>query len=284
MRKIGIVTDSVANLSPEVIAEKNINVIPLKISLGDDVYRDGVDLTAGEFYRLLENTEEIPHLSAPTSGEFLEMFETLREEGYESAICILCSNSIFPAFNAACEARDLVRPFPVMVIDSHAVSMSQGFMVLEAVRGAEEGLTITEVVDLVWKLRSRVHFYGLVGMLHYLVRFRRLGKVEAYFRALFNIKPIIAIDYEKGIIHSVARVKSHQQGLNYFLQKIEEELFKGGELHVAVVHAGEQDEAEKLYNLITQKFKCAEHYIQELTPAIGCFTGPGFFGVNFYVV
>jgi len=284
MRKIGIVTDSIANLAPQIVAEKNIKVIPHKIALGNNLYRDGIDLTPEEFYRLLENTEDIPLLSPPTSGEFLEMFETLREEGYESALCILCSNSISPAFNAACEARDLVRPFPVMVIDSHAVSISQGFLVLEAVRGAEEGLTIPETVDLVWKLRSRVHFYGLVGIPHYLVRFRRMGKVEAYFRALFNIKPIITMDYEKGTIQPAARVKSHQQGQNFFLQKIEEELLKGEKLYAAVIHAGEQDEAEKLYSSITQKFKCAEDYLLELTPAVGCYTGPGFFGVSFYVL
>jgi DegV family protein with EDD domain len=284
MRKIGIVTDSVANLLPEVAAEKKIKVIPLKITLGSKTYLDGVDLTAGEFYHLLEKSEEIPGVSPPNSGKFLEMFETLREEGYESAICILSSTNISPAYNAACEARDMVRPFPVMVIDSHAATMSQGFMVLEAIKGADEGLTITEVVEKVWNLRSRVHFYGLVGMLHYLVRFKRLGKVSAYFRALFNIKPIITIDSEDGTIQSVARVKSRQQGLNYFLKKIEEELSLGGEqLHVAVVHADEAQEAEKLYEMISQKFKCEELYLQELTPAIGCHIGPGVIGVNFFV-
>ncbi|RJX23413.1 MAG: DegV family protein, partial [Dethiobacter sp.] len=101
MRKIGIVTDSVANLLPEVAAEKKIKVIPLKITLGSKTYLDGVDLTAGEFYHLLEKSEEIPGVSPPNSGKFLEMFETLREEGYESAICILSSTNISPAYNAA---------------------------------------------------------------------------------------------------------------------------------------------------------------------------------------
>jgi fatty acid-binding protein DegV len=121
-------------------------------------------------------------------------------------------------------------------------------------------------------------------MLHYLVRFKRLGKVSAYFRALFNIKPVITIDNEDGAFHSVAKVKSPQQALNYFLKKIEAELSLGGKhLHVAVVHADEAQEAEKLYAMIAREFNCAELYLQELTPAMGCYTGPGVIGVNFYV-
>jgi DegV family protein with EDD domain len=284
MRKIGIITDSVANLDSKIVTERNIKVLPLKISIGRQTYRDGVDLTAGEFYRLLEKTEDIPSVEPPDSGEFLEIFETVRNEGYEGAVCILSSSSMTQSYSASCEARDLIRPFPVVVIDSRTSTMSQGFMVLEAVTAAEEGLAITDVVERVWKLRSMVQFYGLVGMLHYLVRCKRLGKFSAYLRALFNIKPIITINSEDGTIHSIARVKSREQGIRYFLKKIDGEMASGKkDLHVAVVHADEKEEAEKLVESISKRYKCKDIFIQELTPAIGCVTGPGVIGVNFYV-
>ena len=284
MRKIGIITDSVANLDPKIVEERNIKVIPLKISIGRQTFRDGVDLTAGDFYRLLEKTEDIPSVEPPDSGEFLEIFETVRNEGYEGAVCILSSSSMTQSYSAACEARDLIRPFPVVVIDSRTSTMSQGFMVLEAVKAAEEGLAITDVVEKVWNLRTKVNFYGLVGMLHYLVRCKRLGKFSAYLRALCNIKPIITINSEDGTIHSIARVKSREQGIKYFLKKIEVAMASGEKgLHIAVVHAAESEEAEKLVKSISELYKCKEIFIQELTPAIGCVTGPGVIGVNFYV-
>jgi DegV family protein with EDD domain len=208
----------------------------------------------------------------------------MKEEGYEGVVCILSSSNISQDYNAACEARDLIRPFPVVVIDSHTSTMSQGFMVLEAVKCAEDALPLTEIVERVWSLRSKIHFYCLAGVLHYLVRSKRLGKVSAYLRALLNIKPIITINNEDGTIQSIAKVKSRREGFNYFFKKIEGELSRnGGKLHVAVVHAAEKEEAEKLLQEISQKFKCAEIFLGELPPALGCYTGPGVVGVNFFV-
>ena len=42
---VKIVTDSVADLPPQVVEELAITVIPLHVCFGTEVYRDGVDLT-----------------------------------------------------------------------------------------------------------------------------------------------------------------------------------------------------------------------------------------------
>lgn len=284
MGKIGIITNSVANLSSEIVKEKDIKVIPLKIKLGKQTFLDGIELKANDFYELLEKTEDVPLLEPPESEEFLKIFEALKDDGYEEAICILSSSSISLDYGAACEARDLVRPFPVVVIDSHTSTMCQGFMVLEAVRGVEAGLPLTEIVEKIWNMRLQVHFYAFAGMLHYLVRTKRLGKLSAYSRALLNIKPIITINKKNGTVQPMAKVKSRQEGVNFFLKKIDAELSGSGKkLHLAVVHSAEKHEAEMLLQEIEQKYNCAETYLEELTPALGCFTGPGVIGVSFFV-
>ncbi len=284
MSKVGIVTDSGANLPSELIEEKRIKVVPLKINLDGKTYLDGVDLAPGSFSPMLDEAEDIPEISAPTSLEFLEIFESMKEEGFESAVCILLGNNICHSYNLACEARDLVRPFPVVIIDSHAASMNQGFMVLEAARAAEEGLPTTEVVDRAWHLRPLIAFYGLAGTVHYLVRSRRLGKGAAFFRALLNIKPIITINKDDGRIHSVAKVTSSRKGLHYLLGKLEEAVSPEKELHAAVLYADEAGEARELFQQIKRKFNCAELYLQELTPVISSQTGPGSVGVSFYAL
>ena len=282
MKKVGIVTDSVANLPPEILKDKNIKVIPIKVIFGRRTYLDGADLTAGEFYSRIEESEVLPVIEPPTSGEFCEIFESLKDEGYEGAVCILMSNNIFPSFNAASEARNLMRPFPVVVVDSHTASMSQGFMALEALRAAEEGLTIPEVVERAWGVRSSLHFYGMVGMLHYLVRAKRIGKFSAFLRALSNVKPIITIDADDGRIKPFARVKSKAQCYRFFLEQIEKNMPSGGKLHAAVLHAAEAKEAQVFFEMLKERYKDGELYLQELTPGIGFHTGPGLIGVSFY--
>lgn len=281
-KKVGIVTDSVANLPPQILEEKDIKVIPMKIAFGRRIYEDGVDLTAGEFYEKIEESEVLPTIESPTSGEFCEIFESMQEEGYEGAVCILMSNNIFPSFDAASEARNLMRPFTVVVVDSHTASMSQGFMVLEALKAAEEGLTIPEVVERAWNIRPNLHFYGMVGMLHYLVRARRMGKFSAFMRALLNVKPVITIDADDGKIKPVGRVKSKKQSFQYFMEQIEKDVPPQAKLHAAVLHAAEAEAAQELYNMLKEKYPDGEIYLQELTPGIGYHTGPGLIGVSFY--
>lgn len=284
MKRIGVVTDSIANLPSDVILEKDIKVLPVKIAFGLDVYLDGVDLKPVDFYRLMESSRFPPVIAPPSSRDFLDMFESMREEGYEGAVCILCCN-LCQSYSPACEARDFLRPFPVMIIDSHTVSMSQGFLVLEAVKAAEKGLPITDIVDRVWNLRPRVRFFALAGMLHYLVRSGRMGKFQAYLRALLNITPVLTVNRESGALKTAARVKSRQQGLEFLLHKIEEDLKErqGGALHVAVIHADELETAKRFYQDVSRKFNPKEMYLVEISPAISCHLGPGVIGVHYYV-
>ncbi|HHU75932.1 MAG TPA: DegV family protein [Firmicutes bacterium] len=282
MLNVGIVTDSGANLSPKLIEENKIKVAPLKINLGGEIFLDGVDLGPGGFFTMLEESESIPEISPPSPLEFTEIFESMKNEGYESAVCILLSSNICHSFNSASEARDLVRPFPVVVIDSHAVSMSQGFMVIEAARAASRGLSTTEVVDRVWNLRPLVNFFGFSGTIHYLLRSGRLGKGAAFFRALLNIKPIISFDKNDGSIRPVGKVTSRREGLRYLVRKIEEKVSPGKTLHAAVLHGNEQEEAQEFFEEIRQKFDCTELYFHELSPIVSSQTGPGSVGVSFY--
>lgn len=282
MRKVGIITDSAADLPPEVLQEQKIKEIPLKITFGREIFRDGIDLSPAEFYNKMEESTEMPTISSPSAREFLEAFERLKEEGYDGAVCIIASNNIVKVFNAACEARDLALPFPVMVVESHAATMNQGFLVLEAARAADQGFAIGEIVERLWQIRPHIRFWGVVSVLHFMVRACKISKGSAFMRALFNVKPIITID-EEGAVDSVDKVRSFQQGIAYLLREIEKETSRDGKLHVAVLHAGEKEIAESLLEEISSRHDCFEKYLCDLTPAIGSFTGPGVAGVSYYI-
>lgn len=282
MRKVGIITDSAADLPPEILQEYNIKKIPLKIAFGRRTFIDGIDLSTSDFYSTMEESTDMPIISSPSAREFLETFDSFKKEGYIGAVCIITSNNIVKVFNAACEARDLALPFPVMVVESHAATMNQGFLVLEAARAADQGFAIGEIVERLWQVRTRIHFSGIVSVLHFMVRSCKISKGAAFIQALFNAKPIITID-EEGAIGSVGKVRSFQQGMAYLLREIENEMASGEKLHLAVLHAQEQERAASLLEEISSRFNCSERYLCELTPAIGSLTGPGVVGVSYYV-
>ena len=70
---IKIVTDSSACLPADLVQQHDIHVIPLKVLFGNKAYREGIDLSHQEFYRMLAEAETLPTTSQPSAGEFFDL-------------------------------------------------------------------------------------------------------------------------------------------------------------------------------------------------------------------
>ena len=77
---VKIVTDSVADLPPEVVEELGITVIPLVLRFGAETYRDGVDITPDQFYQKLKTSRAFPATSVPPPDTYAEAYDRLAEE------------------------------------------------------------------------------------------------------------------------------------------------------------------------------------------------------------
>ncbi len=77
---VKIVTDSVADLPPEVVREMGITVVPILVRFGEQVYRDGIDLTSEQFYEKLKHSSTLPVTSVPPPGAFAEAYDKLAEQ------------------------------------------------------------------------------------------------------------------------------------------------------------------------------------------------------------
>jgi fatty acid-binding protein DegV len=86
MSKVAVVTDSVANLPPELVERYSITVIPLPVAFGQEVFRDGVDMTSAQFYCRLREDKHLPSTSTPSMGDFLTLFHRLAEEPVHTAV------------------------------------------------------------------------------------------------------------------------------------------------------------------------------------------------------
>jgi len=85
---IRIVCDSTADLPGHLVEEYGIHIVPLKVHFGEEEYRDGVDITAGEFYQKLQTSPVLPTTSQPSPGEFVEVYRNLLEQGVDTIISI----------------------------------------------------------------------------------------------------------------------------------------------------------------------------------------------------
>jgi DegV family protein with EDD domain len=173
---VKIVTDSVSDLPPRIAKDLGITVIPLNVHFGTETYKDGVDLTAEEFYRKLENSSTLPKTSTPSAGLFAEIFDKLAEETHE-ILAVFLSRKFSATHDAALQGIKLMKKkCQVEVIDSTLAIMGQGLLVIEAAKKALAGANVSEITDMVRGTIPRIHIRATLDTLKYLVMGGRIAR------------------------------------------------------------------------------------------------------------
>ncbi len=185
---VKIVTDSVSDLPSQVVKELGITVVPLNVRFGTEVYRDGVDLTAEQFFDKLVHSKTLPVTSVPSPGTFAEIYDRLAEETDEIMVITLTSK-LSGTHEVALQSIGLMeRKCRVEVVDSRLAVMGQGFIVMAAARAAQAGAKFDEILDIVNRNIPRADFRAAFDTLEYLQRGGRIGKAQALLGSVLKIK------------------------------------------------------------------------------------------------
>ncbi len=267
---VKIVTDTIADLPSGVIKELGITVIPLVVRFGEQVYRDGIDLTSEQFYEKLKESKTLPVTSVPSPGTFAEVYDRLAEETDE-ILAIIVSSKLSGTYEVALQSVGLMkRKCRVEVIDSGWATMAQGFIVMEAAKAAQAEASLDEVVEIARKTIPRVDFLSTFDTLEYLRRGGRIGKAQAFLGSVLKVNPLITL--RDGVVEPAGRMRSRAQAVDRLYD------FVMGYSHIeamAVEDTACPDEAEALVERLSAKFPKESIYRSKMTPAIGTHTGPG---------
>ncbi|MGE5654664.1 MAG: DegV family protein, partial [Bacillota bacterium] len=220
-KKIRIVTDSTADISPEVAAEYGIDVLPLSVIVGDHVYRDGIDLTPSQFYPILAASPVLPTTSQVSPGQFMQCFQRLVQDGYE-VISIHLSQGLSSTVETARSIAQQVGQGKVTVFDSQFLSLGQAFQVLEAAQMARAGHTVQQIIDRLDQIRAKTELLFTLDTLEYLRKGGRIGKVQAILGQLLNLKPLIRV--ENGVYVSFGKVRSQAKAMEEFIHFVRDKV------------------------------------------------------------
>ena len=266
---VQIVTDSVADLPSQVVKELGITVIPLLIRFGTEMYRDGIDLTADEFYYELAHSKAFPVTSVPPPATFAEAYDRLAKEADE-ILAIILSSKLSGIYDVAVQSIGLMkRKCRVEVIDSQWATMAQGFIVMAAAKAAKAGANLDEVMAIAQRNIPRVDFRAAFDTLEYLRRGGRIGRAQAFLGSMLKVNPIITL--KDGVVEPAGRTRSRAKAIDHLhnfamsYSRIEE---------LAVEDTATPDEAEALVERLSSKFPKERIYRSRMTPAIGTHTGP----------
>lgn len=220
--EIAIVTDSTSDLTPELMGDLNIDIIPLKIKIGEDYYKDGIELTKRDFWKRVTSESIIPKTSQPSPVEFKEIYERLFKKGYKKIISIHISSKLSGTQQAARVAKGMVaRGENITIVDSKAVAMSLGYQVLEAARLAREGMSEENILSRLEQLQDRIKLYFVVNDISYLEKGGRIGRASSVIGGFLKVKPILKL--ENGEISVQGKVFGESGALGYMERLIRAE-------------------------------------------------------------
>ncbi len=267
---VKVVTDSVADLPPQVVDELGITVIPLNVRFGEKVYRDGIDLTTEQFYQELTRSKIFPVTSVPSPVTFADAYDKLAEETDE-ILAIMLSSRLSATREVAVQSIGLMkRPCRVEVIDSERAVMAQGFLVMAAARAAQAGAKLDELIAMVRSNIPRVDMRAAFDTLEYLRRGGRIGAAQALLGTVLRIHPLITM--KSGMVEPAGRARSRAKAMEHLYQfaadyeRIEE---------MAVEEAACPEDADLLTDRLGNLFPRERIYRTKTTPVIGAHTGPG---------
>ncbi len=281
MNRFVIVTDSTANLPPDLVAEYDVPIIPLTVHWDDQTYLDGVSLDTLTFYQWLQERKTFPTTSQPSPGEFIEFFQKVaRQYATTTILGVFISSELSGTLASAIQAKADLPDFHIELVDSRSVSMGLGMQVLAAARAAREGQPLESTLERVLKVRDNMNVVFAVDTLEYLHRGGRIGGAARLLGTALSLKPVLHI--QDGKVMPLEKVRGRRKSLQRVVDIVGERLNGHHAGEMAVVHAQADEDADLVIGWVKERFSPEKLYKTLLTPVVGTHAGPGALGVVFY--
>jgi DegV family protein with EDD domain len=267
---VKIVTDSVSDIPPDVVKELGITVIPVLVRFGEEIYRDGIDITTDQFYDRLVGSKFLPSTSVPAPAVFAGTYDKLAEETDE-ILAITVTSRLSGIYDVALQSVGLMkRKCRVEVVDSQWAVMGQGFIVIKAAQAAQAGASFDEILDIINGNIPRVDFRAAFDTLEYLKRGGRIGRAQALLGSMLRVNPLITL--KDGVVEPAGRARSRAKAMDLLYD------FTASYSHIeelAVEAAACPEDSDLLVARLGAVFPKERIYRTRTTPVIGTHTGPG---------
>lgn len=279
MSKVGIISSNNSGL--DYIDHGNeFETIRSKITFGSVSYVDYLEISANEFYtRLSTNPNQIPTTAMASTGEIVQAFERLADNGFKEAIFICISTAMSGTYQNAVLAADMVSDkIKVHIHDSKSVGYTQGAQILKAKKLSDEGKSLDEIIKAIELMRSKTKIILAVDTLKYLVKNGRLSNAAGLVGTMLKIKPVLEIDSSKdGAVVQMEKIRTTSKAVKRMIEIVREET-KGKEVeYYTIIHANNSELVEQ----IKAEMPDIDFIVAPLTPVVGAHAGPGSTGIGF---
>ena len=278
---VKIISDSTCDLSPELIAKYDIDILPLHILLGEDEYEDGRNITPQQIYDWSDAHKTTPKTSAPSLAEAIDLFRPYIEEKRE-IVCFSISGSMSTSGNVMrLAAEELEASDLVTVVDSANLSTGIGLLVIEAAIMAEKGQSAAEIVATIEVLKPKVRASFVVDTLTYLYRGGRCNAVSAMAGGVLRLHPKIVVENGAMDASKKYRGKINSVIMSY-VKDMEEDLKSARPERIFITHSGCDRDTVNAVRSYLESFGIFHEILETRAGGVvSSHCGPGTLGVLF---
>ncbi|HBK67637.1 MAG TPA: fatty acid-binding protein DegV [Firmicutes bacterium] len=276
---IKIVTDSTADLSPELLNRFSIEVIPLSVYFGDQVYLDGKDLSPKDFLEKVKTSQVFPKTAQVAPADFIDLFHRLLDRGHE-ILFIGISSGLSGTVSSASLAAQELSGAPIAIVDSKNLSMGIGILALHGAEMAEKGAPLNEIAERLHKMVPKIKTSFIVDSLDFLYKGGRLSRTQALIGNVLQIHPRIEVVEGKLLMAEKFRgskAKANTRLIEWATEKKE----TIDRRWISVTHCHAHDSAEFIAAELRKMNLAQEVVITQAGAVISSHCGPGTVGILF---
>jgi DegV family protein with EDD domain len=273
MASVRIITDSASDLPRSEADRLGIDVVSLTIRFGSEEFLDR-DLTPEEFWSKCAQSPTLPETSAPSPGAFQEAFERAIADGCEGVVVVCLTSLLSATYSSATLASEVVKGrIPISIIDTRAVTMSEGLLCIELAEMAQAGKSMDEIVARGNELVPELGVIATIDTLEHLIKGGRLGGAKAFLGQILSIKPIVAL--REGVVAEAGKARTRSKALATLAQVARE---AGPLRRISVIHSQCAD-TQTLIDLVSDIPTKFPLVIADMGSTVGTHGGPGIIGV-----
>ena len=277
-----IVMDSAGDLPAEWIEEYQIDIIPLNVHMGNEVFLEDVDLSIGQFYDWVKKTGRIPKTSQPSPHKMKELYQKIGQPG-DVILSIHLTSKLSGTYESAFLAAEELKneTYQIIPFDTLAGTGIQGYMCREARDMDRQGSGIEQIIKRLEQIRDHSEIIFTLDSLEFAQKSGRVQMLESILASVLKIKPIITL--KEGTLEVVDKVRTRKAALAFILQEMADRM---GEkvINAAIIHAHDLDTALEISERVKDILNVKDMFIEELSIAIAANLGPGTIGIVAYPV
>jgi DegV family protein with EDD domain len=252
----------------------------LVVTLDGKSYREGLDIQPGEFYDLLDVSENMPVTSQPSAGDFADVYRRLAANDPD-ILSIHMTSGLSGTYNSAIAGAEMVSEANVTHFDTKTLSAAAGWQVRAAAQALKAGWMVEKVLNLLKRLGDVSESMYTLKELKYLISGGRISHMKGLIASVLNIKPMIGVEKVKGTYIQLGQTRTFKRAVQGLVDRIKDYHPPGTQLYVQVLHAFNPDGATILRELIDKTFDCTWLPMGPMSLVLGAHTGRSMVGVAF---